>query len=125
MAEPQTASETRRTASPLIFQIRGETPKTAGLVVISTLPSPLTRDHLTRARAQLSEALEAALAFRLQRPRLEARTTEGKLIRQTALIESPERGVYLAAEGEPGGPASSTDEWFLRVVTGFGRKRTL
>lgn len=125
MPSTPTAPEARRTASPLIFQIRGETPKTAGLVVISTLPSPLTRDHLTTARAQLAEALETALAFRLQRPRLEARTIEGKLIRKTALIESPERSGYLAAEGEPGGPAASTDEWFVRVVASFGRKRTL
>ena len=115
----------RQTASKLVFRLEGCLPRTGGRLTLETDPTPLTRENLRAARDQLTEALEASMRYRIASPKLTLLTEAGTVLRITDLIETPERDRYLAAEGEPGAGAAETDEWFVRCVTAFGRKRTL
>lgn len=114
-----------KSAIRLVFRLDGRLPRTEVAVRLETQATPLTREHLRAARDQLTEALEASLRYRLSRPELVLLTEDGRELRRTGLMESPERDRYLAAERHPGGPAGETDEWLVRCVADYGRKRSL
>lgn len=114
-----------KTAAKLVFCLEGRMPRTGGAIRLETAATPLTRDHLRAAREQLAEALEASLRYRVGQPQLALLTEDGRELRRTSLMESPERDRYLVLEREPGGPAGETDEWMVRCVADFGRKRNL
>lgn len=121
----ETKGPKHQTAAELVFVVRGELPKTGGMVTIATLPSALTRAHLTRARQQLDEALETAIAFRLSRPRIHVRTGDGRILRETRLLEHPDRDRYLVDEVTPKADSGEVADWLVHVVADFGRKRIL
>lgn len=128
MSTHATASPARpssRSAGHFCLRVSGTLPVHGSRILIQTDACRLTSAEIKRAQRQLQEALAGAAQLRLGSPRLTLLTAEGRPLRQTALVEQPGGGGYLAAELTPGGSAGQTALWLAGCAREFGRKRTL